>query len=298
MDFALVALGFGVALVSYAIKAARYLLVLGPGAGFRRLFGIAIAQNVIDQLAPMRAGDVGWVVLARQTGVASAGYALASLLLIRAVDLTLLWAMYVATLAALSLDHPAYRWAAVGMGALVTAGVAVFAAMLFAAQSVGPCLRVALERLGLLRSAFAQRAWEELVVGAANLAQVVRPGRVAAILVFSVATWAVTTLLNWLMWLAVGVRLTGAQAVFMTSFSYLIALLPVFLFSGIGVSDLLFAGVLTAFGKPMDAAAAFSLCSRVLTTLYQALLTLVFFVVMWGQWRPSGTAQSETEAGK
>ena len=77
----------------------------------------------------------------------------------------------------------------------------------------------------------------------------------------------------------------------MTSFSYLVTLLPIYLFGGIGTGDMLFAGVLQAFGKAGNVP-AFTLCNRVLSTFYQALFAVLFYFVMRGQW------QAEDERGQ
>lgn len=291
-----VLLGFGAALLSYVLKGARYLLVLGRRAGVRRVFGIAVAQNVIAQLLPMRAGDVSYVVLARKTGVASTGYALASLLLVRLVDLAILWGMYVVSLSMLSLSRPVYQWTAMFVGAALTVAIVAVGVLVSASDRVAPCVERVLTRVGLFRWVGTRKMWDEFVEAGRNLRQAVRPGRLIAIVLVSVGVWTVSVVWNYLVWLAVGARLTATQAVFMTSLSYLVTLLPVFLLGGAGVGDLIATGVLTAFGRPADASATFSLCNRVLATAYQALFAVVFFVVMWGQWRVADEPQTGEEA--
>ena len=291
------ALGFAAALLSYLLKSIRYLLLLGKRAGIRRVVGISIAQNVIAQLVPMRAGDVGFVVLVRKTGVASIGYGLASLLIVRLVDLFVLWGMYVVSLGMLSLDHPAYRWSAILLGIVLTAGILTAAAVVFGVERLSPRFEKLWQRLGLFRFRAVRKGWRELVDGARNLGLVLKPGLLVSLVLVSVAVWAVSCVWNYFAWMAVRVSLSAAEAVFMTSFSYLVTLLPVFLFGGIGTGDMLYAGVLEAFGKPGNVP-AFTLCNRVLSTLYQALFAVLFYFVMMGQWRAAENPERRLEADR
>ena len=269
------AAGFAAALVCYSLKALRYRILLGRRARFARVFGVTVAQNVIAQLVPARAGDVGYVVLVKKAGLGSYGYGLASLLVCRFVDLVILWVMYVTSLSALGLDQPILRWVGIVIGGGLAVAILVIAAVIFKRERAAGAVEWVLRRLRLLNRGFVNRAWDELKKAAAQAERAWSWRTLAGVGAVSIGVWAASSLWNYLVWHAVGATLTIPQVVFMTSFSYLLSLLPIFVLGGVGTADAVHAGVLVAFGRGGSPAAVFSLFNRVLTTIYQVLFGLM-----------------------
>lgn len=272
--------GFGVILVSYALKALRFKILLGKAAPFGKLFGVTVAQNVIAQLVPARAGDVGYIVMVKKTGMASVGYALASLVVCRLVDLVILVAIYVGSLSALDLQAALFRDVAYVVGGCVVAGVvAVVALVIFGSHAVGSAQRL-LERTRLLRLKWIRYLWDEMVAAFPHLKELRFVRHVLPIICLSVLAWAATAGWIYLIWHAVGAPLNWTQVLFIFSLAYILGLFPLFFFGGIGTMDAVNAMVLIAFGIATGQAASFTLCNRVLGALYQVGLVLIVFAML------------------
>jgi len=288
-----VVLGFGATLVIFVLKGVRYFLLLGRRSGLRRTLGIAMVQSLVSQFVPMAAGDLGYVAMVRATGAGSLGYGLATLLLVRLVDLFVLWMMYMLSLIFLPLHLAAFRYPAIAIGVLLTVSVGVVAAVVFAVDRAAPRAERLLNWMGLMRWALMRTAWKELVEGARSLALAAKPGPLAIFLALSLSVWLAAAIWNWLMWLAVGVTLGPAEIVFLTSVSYILTVLP----AAMGLGDMFIAGILVAFGVSTADAAAFSLCARALNTAYQFLSIPILLLVMRGRWRaPTEVAQGPETA--
>jgi len=271
----LVAAGFAAALASYLLKALRYALVLRSGAGVGRLFGVTVAQNVIGQLFPARAGDVGYVLLVKRAGIASYGHGVASLLVCRFVDLAVLWGMYVFAMSRLDLQSAVVRWVAIVIAAGLLVAVLAVAGLLFFRQAAVRTLERVFRVLRLDQLAVARRVWDEVRTAASQSARMWSFGVVLGVLGLSLLIWAARVSWNYLVWCAVGAPLNLAQIIFITSLGDLLGLLPIFVLGGVGTADAVNAGVLVAFGYAGNAAAGATLLNRVLTTAYQLLLSAV-----------------------
>ena len=285
---------FAVLAASYLLKALRYRVLLGPQAPFRRVFGVTVAQNFIAQIAPARAGDLGYIYLVKRSRLGSLGYGFASLLVCRFVDLLILWAMYVVSLSFLKLESAILRPIAIVIGA----GLAVLVAAAFALIAFRGRALTAFEKLlkamHLLRLGWLRKVWDEVSQGVAQLGQL-RSGRaIGGLLLTSLLIWTASTLSNYLIWCAVGVKLTLWQIMFMTSLSYLIGLFPVFLFGGVGTGDAVHAAVLVSFGRSGSAAVSFSICGRVLSIVFQTALGLVAYLLIREELKAPDRSSEET----
>ena len=269
--------GFGVVLVSYLLKAARFRILLGRAAPFGKLFGVTIAQNVIAQIVPARAGDLSYIVLVRRTRMASVGYALASLVICRFVDLILILAMYLGSLSVLRPENPLFARVAWGVGGLMTLAVLLAAVLLIGRRRVVDRFERLLDVLRLLRLRPVAYLWRELREALPHIAQL-RPARhLLPTLGASLLIWASTLCWIWLIWRAVDVPLDAPQLLFIFSFTHILGLLPIFFFGGVGTGDVVNATVLAGLGIAVSVsqAGAFALCNRVLSLLYQLALAIL-----------------------
>jgi glycosyltransferase 2 family protein len=293
--------GFVIVVASYLLKALRFKVLLGGSAPFGRLLGVTIAQNVIGQVIPARAGDISYVALVRMSGMASVGYGLATLLLCRFADLLVILAMYLYALGALDLEWPTFRILAYVVGAFMIAGAAVLLALIVWRQRVVAWTERLLKLSLLLRLRSVRYLWSELTDALPHVAALSWRAHILPMILLSAAIWTVTAFSAYVSWLAVGVSLDFAQALFIFSFTNLIGLFPVFFFYGIGTGDVMNTGVLKAFGRVTADATAFSLCNRALSVLYQAVLVLVALVLLGGRLRQApetpGERKTVTERG-
>jgi uncharacterized protein (TIRG00374 family) len=273
--------GFGVALVTYLLKALRFKILLGRAAGFWKLFGVTVAQIIIAQLIPARAGDVSYVVMVKKAKMASVGYGIASLVLCRIVDLVILVAMYVWSLWMLDLSEPILRTLAYVVGAGAVIGVlGVLALVLFGSHAVDEAQRL-LERTRLLRFRWARYLWDELVDAIPHLKKLRLVRHILPMLAVSGLVWIATAGWIYLIWAAVGVSLTVPQLLFIFTLANILGLFPLFIFGGIGTMELVNWRVLiSAVGIAGPQAASFTLCNRVLGVLYQVGLVLIVMAVL------------------
>ena len=290
--------GFGLVLVSYLLKALRFRVLLGPGAPFGRLFGVTIAQNVIAQVIPARAGDLSYVVLVRRTRMASVGVALMSLLLCRFVDLVVIVALYLTALGMLQPALPVFRQAAWFVGAAMSVGVVLAGALVFGRMRAVRVFQHALERTRLLKLRAVRYLWNEMLEALPHTGRFRLGRHLLPMLGITLLIWAATLLWNWMLWRAVTVHLSLVQLFFIFSFTHVLSLLPIIVFGGIGTGDAIHTTVLREFGSAWPQATAFALCNRVLVVVYVVVLGAIASALL-GRWAGAqhATRGHETEEG-
>ena len=289
--------GFGVVLVSYLLKALRFRILLGKGAGFGKLFGVTVAQNIIAQLIPARAGDVSYIVMVRKAGMASVGYGLASLVLCRVVDLVILVGMYVWSLSVLDLHVAAFRTVAYVVGAFVLVAVLCVLALIVFGSGAVAMAQCLLEKTRLLRLKWVKYLWDEMVDAFPHLKELRLVRHVLPMLGVSVLVWIATAGWVYLIWGAVGVSLSVPELLFIFSLANILGLFPLFFFGGVGTMDAVNALVLVSFGRAVVQAASFTLCNRVLGALYQVGLVLLVLAVLGRHLGRAKSDETGTESG-
>jgi len=277
--------GFLLVVASYLLEALRFRVLLGRAAPFGRLFGVTLAQNVIAQVIPARAGDVGYVVMVSRAGMARVGVALMTLLLCRFVDLLLVVVLYFVSLAHLSLSLPVFRQAAWGIGGATAAAVALAGALLLGRRRAVDFFEAILRRTRLLRWRPVRYLWAEMLAALPHVGRFRLVGHLLPMLGLTLLIWTATLAWNGLVWRAVGSPLRPMELVFLFSFTHVVSLLPIIVFAGVGTGDLIHATVLQALGRGTAPAAVFSLCFRVLAVAYVAALSLLAGALIGWRWR-------------
>jgi hypothetical protein len=289
--------GFGIVLVSYFLKALRFRTLLGKAAPFRKLFGITVAQNVLAQLVPARAGDVGYVLMVKKSGMASLGYGLATLLVCRLLDLVILAGMYAWSLCVLDLKLPAFRQAAYWVGALVAAGLGLAIALVVFRRRATSIAQRVLEKTRLLRLHGVRYLWNEMLDAFPHLGQLKLFRHLLPMFVLSLLIWAATAAWIYLIWRAVNVPLNLPQLLFIFSLAYILGLFPLFFLGGVGTVDVVNTGVLMSFGIASAEAAKFTLCNRALAVLYLLGLVLVAVALLGRGLAKATTPEEKADRG-
>ena len=117
-DWLLWLAGFVLWVLMYLVRTVRFVL-LAPRTPYVTMFCIASVHNFLLRLLPMRTGDLSYAYLVKRAGTAGLGESLLGLLLLRALDATVVVVLFSMTLA---LDRGTYLGDRTA--GLVAAGVA------------------------------------------------------------------------------------------------------------------------------------------------------------------------------
>lgn len=271
--------GFGLALVSYALKTLRFALFLKPDISPQRLFGVTLAQNVLAQVFPARAGDVGYVIMLRKMKMAGAGHGIVSLLASRIMDVVVLFGMYLWAVWRLDFEIDIFRRFAQLFAAMVLAALFLAFYTVLNRGGVARMINRICKRFNIGWLEELRRELDEVLASGSKI-KLIR--HVFAPLLLSVAIWGVSASWVYLVWRAVGADLEIAHLLFLVSLSQMLGLIPVFIFGGVGALDGINTLALVSFGLQSSDAAAFSLCNRAVSLIYLFLMTALALIFTRG----------------
>jgi hypothetical protein len=302
--------GMGLYLLVNGLRAVRYKLVLpGYGGGAVGLLPVALAVAFLNNILPLRSGEVSFVLLARARHDVSGAEATAGLAVARLFDYVAVALLFVPlAFAALPTLPPTTDWPArgiptawlIGGAALVVLAGAVLA---LALATLGG-RAVELWRSGLGRLGLGQRGWarrtvsfgERLVTALASLRTRHIYGRV---FLLSLALWIIMFLWTYSFARAVGVSEALGPFIVGASFGVFAKSLPVPDVGGVGLAVTAWTLGFTLLGWPKEQAIASGLAVAALGLAMSALFGLAALV--WLGRRPAKTivevvAEAEAEA--
>ncbi|MBK6846632.1 MAG: flippase-like domain-containing protein [Proteobacteria bacterium] len=289
------ALGFAVFVVLYALRATRFVL-LAPRTPFAAMFCITALHNMLLRVMPLRTGDLAFAVLVQRARTAGLGESLLGLVLLRLLDATVVIVVFGVTLA---LNPTIYRGsAAIGLSVallLTIAGVAVIVAL-------PQLLRLGLRLIGALahRSGLAERPrWQQRLarVRGAIEAHVGLPRRVIMMqALLTVGHWLLNYLIMLVILRGVGVSISPSQAILGGTASTVSGFLPV---SGVGSFGPLEAGWALGFalvGLPPALAVATGFAFSAVTFVYTAMMAVPGWLLLGWTLRRGATPAREAGA--
>lgn len=298
--------GLGLYLLVNVLRALRYKLLLpGYGGAARGLVPVTCAVAFLNNILPLRSGELSFVLLARARHDVSGAEATAGLALARLFDYIAVATLFVPlALAALPSLPPTTDWPArdiptawlIGGAALVVLAGALLALLLAAlgGRAVG-LWRRGLDHLGL-----GQRRWaihstsfgERLVLALTGLRSRRIYGRV---FLLSLALWGAMFLWTYSFARAVGVTETLGLFIVGASFGVFAKSLPVPDVGGVGLAVTAWTLGFTLLGWPKEQAIASGLAVAALGLAVSALFGLA--ALGWLGLRPAATiAAVVTEA--
>lgn len=276
-DGRLLLAGFGLWIVIYLVRTVRFVL-LAPRTPYLTMLCIASVHNFLLRLLPMRTGDLSYGFLVRRVGTAGLGESLLGLLLLRALDATMVVIIFCITLA---LDRGAY------LGdrrlGLLAAGVAAILGIVLVASLGGLLrlgLRLALAAARLLGVDRRQRVQDLLGKIERSIGAFARIGRAAKLKLTaaSIVLWLLTFGAFFAIMRGFSMPVDLARTVLGSTAAVVTGFLPI---GGIGSFGTLEAGWALGFalvGLARDKAVASGFGVSLTTFIYSAILGLLGWI--------------------
>jgi uncharacterized membrane protein YbhN (UPF0104 family) len=265
-DPLLVALAVGCLLLSLAAKTARWQVLLprSPDLSFTQLFGILQISMLINNVLPLRAGDITRGAMTMRRSGVHAAHVVSSMVSERAVDAAVLFASFlvVSPFIAQGTSNGQVRVAAIGLAVLLAAGLIV---------------TVVLRRMGH-RSEEPPRGWRMTVAAfAESWHQLASPSKGWPVWAWSAAAWVSAFAINGLLFRALSMGISPLMAVVVTCTTNLAMLVP----SSPGYVGVYHAAVtltLLAYGVDGSLAASFAVLSHLVNILPVSLIGAGFLL--------------------
>ena len=258
------AAAFLVTAVVAALRGVRLRVVVGPSLGTLRALGVHAVTQFATSVVPMRLGEAAILPLLHRAGVPGLLRGLSVVLTVRLLDLLALLAWATAT--------------GVWVGARgSTAGLLLVtsAVVILAAAALGERLLGLLARRFRHASPRRRRLLRQLLRVRAELRQLIAtPGRAAAAITLSLASWGGVWLATLLLLRAMGLRWPAASVLWGTLGATVGATLPVNAVGNFGTLEAGWAAALAALGIPTTEALAAGFATHAWSLAFNAVLAV------------------------
>lgn len=273
MDPAWAALGFFLFLASNGVLALRLSLVIPTQrGGFLRILDLAIVHGVLAAVLPARLGDVSYPLLARRfldTGVPAG---VSQIVIIRLYDSLAAILLLLAALTELPLSAAHLHALVAGSSVLL---IALLAILLLLPAGLKLSARLLHRSSGHPIVARTSGFMQEIATAFHGLSA----PRHAGLLALTVARWLIASAVTGCALKSVGVAVTPAGAVFVTTSVNLAISLSVQTIAGFGVADAAFGVALCALGFPIDLAISYGFSARIVRLSFLAATILLWLAI-------------------
>jgi uncharacterized protein (TIRG00374 family) len=282
-NYPLLVLAIAVLLLSLYTRAIRWGVLLHRRTGFRmaHLFGALNVGYALNNLLPLRVGELGRVYLICETEDLSAGHALSSIVVERTLDTLTIVALLIVTLP--FIDAPA--WAR-GPALLVGVGFLALAVLLATVSAADERAMALLRRLiGVLPDGLAARVERVAETGLQGFAVIRRPAVMAQAAAWSAVSWLLSALVMYIVMQAFDLSLPFTAALFVMCAIGLGMVVPsspgyVGVFHAIAIESLV-----NVFDVNRSDAASFAFVQHAMLYLTPIALSIMYFMLERGAWQ-------------
>jgi len=250
---------------TYVLRGIRFrMLIHSHRVSLRSMFDIVCVHNLLNQMLPMRAGELSYVYLARYRENVPVGEGLGTLIIARVMDLIAFMLVYPIAILVLYLQgfhFPSYIWK------ILLAAVPVFfmlALLLFLLSFRGrkmlDLFRRVVLKMPFVPSRLVCRVLEKLEESVSSFEQLGSRRLILNTLVISLAIYGVLCVAGYFLLLGLGYYMSIPLVIFCSTLAYLSNILPIHGFCGFGTHE---AGwtigcMMAGFSKEMGMASGFS----------------------------------------
>ena len=283
-NYALLALAVAVLLLAFYTRAIRWAVLFHPRTGLRmsHLFGTLNAGYALNNLLPLRVGELGRAYLICDTEDVSSGQALSTIVIERTLDTLTLVALLLVTLP--FIDAPSWtRGPALVFVSLGFLALAVGLAAMSAAQERTMTLVRRLVRV--LPEALAGRIERAAETGLQGFTVMRRPAVMAQAAGWSAVSWLLSALVMYIVMQAFDLGLPFTAGLFVTCATGLGMIVPsspgyVGVFHAIAIESLV-----SVFSVNRNDAASFAFVQHAILYLTPIAVSIAYFMRERGAWR-------------
>jgi len=282
-NYPLLVLALAVLLLSLYTRAIRWGVLLHRRSGFRmaHLLGALNVGYALNNLLPLRVGELGRTYLICETEDVSAGHALSSIVVERTLDTLTVVTLLLVTLP--FIDAPA--WAR-GPALLVGLGFLALAVLLATVSAADERAMALLRRfIAVLPDALAARIERVVQSGLQGFAVIRRPAVMAQAAGWSAVSWLLSALVMYIVMQALDLSLPFTAALFVTSAIALGMVVPsspgyVGVFHAIAIESLV-----NVFDVNRNDAASFAFLQHAMLYLTPIAVSIMYFMLERGAWQ-------------
>jgi len=282
-NYLLLALALAILIASFVTRTIRWKVLFAPRTGLRswNVFGALTVGYALNNLLPLRMGEIGRAYLICQTESTDPGQALSTIVLERALDTVTVVLILMVTLP--FIDAPAWaRGPALLLGAAFLGIIIVLAIAAAARERTLGILRFFTRRLPARLPDRADRLAETALDG---FSVIHRPRVMAQALIWSVVSWLASALVMFIVMRAFGLSVPLSAGLFVMCATSLGAIVPsspgyVGVFHAIAIESLV-----NVFGVGRSDAASFAFVQHAMLYVTPIALSAVYFIGQRGTWQ-------------
>lgn len=267
-------LAFGCYGGSFCLRALRFKCLLPALRSSNRIFAIVLVHYTALNIVPARLGELSYVYLVNKVYHVSTGLGISSLILARIFDQIAIASLFLVSTLFVEISSPWMKSVTLVVTVSLFAVVVLLILMLVAKAQCASWLKRVLQRLRLDRYRLIRRGISEIDQVVDALDDMPHSRSLWTIFGLSLGIWGSIFTVNFLLFRAFSVPLSYIEIVLASTFMILLTLLPIQMFSGIGIRETAWVFIAGALQVSRDVAITGIIGSRVVSILFLAVFGL------------------------
>lgn len=230
------AVGFGLYILTYFLRAVRFHILLNREVGIKDLFNIVCIHNMANSLLPARTGELSYVYLLKKRHNKTVGVGAATLIITRLFDMiAILMLLFLSTLfvSTIFVTMVEVRWIAV---ALMVGIVLVLLTILYSGHAFVISLRKIVNHLGMDNVRFTDYIFRKLDETNESFSDIHRGTFIWSAFI-SILIWITIYSLNYTLIIAMGLDMGFWAVLFASTFAIITTVSPIQGIGGFGTME-------------------------------------------------------------
>ncbi|GAK57005.1 hypothetical protein U27_03969 [Candidatus Vecturithrix granuli] len=271
--------GFMIYGLSFYLRALRLQLLLPAGMNTNHLFPIVLIHYMALNLIPARLGELSYVYLLKRINGVPTGYSISNLLIARIFDQFAIAFLFLVSVAVVDLPTQWLRLVSLSVGIFFIVTLVLLIVILAYKERVLHWIQQIVRKLKWHEHPLIYKVMREIEGMVAAFREIQVKAQALRIFGLSVLIWIGIFSLNYVLLVAFHVSLSYIEVILTSTFIILIGLLPLRVFSMIGVHETTWVFIALALGISRNVAITAAIGTHILLTFY------LFVFGGYGLWR-------------